>query len=117
MPFWNRPADFVLLAQDGAAGVFSMLMPILTIGLLFYVLMVLPEKRKRTEIGRMQQGLKKNDRVVTIGGIIGVIVNTHSGSEKVTIRVDETNNTRIDVLRSSIARVLSDEKSEIASDA
>ena len=89
-----------------------MLMPIVMIGVLFYVLMVLPEKKKRNEIGRMQEGLKKNDRVVTIGGILGVVVNAPSGSDKVTIRVDETNNTRIDVLRSSISRVLSDEKQE-----
>lgn len=89
-----------------------MMMPILMIGVLFYVLMIMPEKKKRNEIARMQGDLKKNDRIVTIGGILGVVVNAQSGSEKVTIRVDETNNTRLEVLRSSISRVLSDEKQD-----
>lgn len=90
-----------------------MLMPIVMIGILFYVLMVLPEKKKRAAIGRMQEELKKNDRVVTIGGILGVVVNAPADSEKVTIRVDESNNTRIEVLRSSISRVLSEEKPDL----
>ena len=90
-----------------------MVMPILLIGMLFYVLMIVPEKRKRNEIARMQEGLKKNDRVVTIGGVLGVVVNAQSGSEKVTLRVDEANNTRIEVLRSSISRVLSDDKPDV----
>lgn len=91
-----------------------MMMPILLIGMLFYVLMILPEKKKRNEIARMQEGLKKNDRVVTIGGILGVVVNAQSGSDKVTLRVDEANNTRIEVLRGSISRVVSDDKADAA---
>jgi preprotein translocase subunit YajC len=103
-------SGLTLFAQQGGQGILTMLMPILLIGMLFYVLMIVPEKKKRNEIGRMQEGLKKNDRVVTIGGILGVVVNAQSGSEKVTLRVDEANNTRIEVLRSSISRVLSDDK-------
>jgi preprotein translocase subunit YajC len=102
-----------LLAQQGAQGsIWTMMMPILMIGILFYFLMIVPEKRKSNEVAKMQDGLKKNDRVVTIGGIMGVVVNAQSGSEKVTIRVDEANNTRIEVLRSAISRVVSDDKQE-----
>lgn len=110
------PAVPVLLAADQPApgNIWTMLMPIVMIGILFYVLMVVPEKRKRAEIGRLQQGLKKNDRVVTIGGILGIVVNAPAGSDKVTIRVDETNNTRLEVLRSSISRVLGDDKPDAA---
>jgi preprotein translocase subunit YajC len=49
--------------------------------------------------------------VVTVGGIIGVVVNTQKGSPEVTLRIDDNNNTRIHVLRSAISRVLADEKS------
>jgi preprotein translocase subunit YajC len=107
---WFGSSALTLLAQQGGQNILTMLMPILLIGMLFYVLMIVPEKKKRNEIARMQEGLKKNDRVVTIGGILGVVVNAQSGSEKVTLRVDEANNTRIEVLRSSISRVLSDDK-------
>ncbi|TVS17928.1 MAG: preprotein translocase subunit YajC [Planctomycetaceae bacterium] len=110
---WFESGSLILLAQQGGQGsILTMMMPILLIGMLFYVLMILPEKKKRNEIARMQEGLKKNDRVVTIGGILGVVVNVQSGSEKVTVRIDEANNTRIEVLRGSISRVLSDDKSD-----
>ena len=112
-PNWlDSPALILLAQQAGQGSIWTMMMPILMIGVLFYVLMIMPEKKKRNEIARMQGDLKKNDRIVTIGGILGVVVNAQSGSEKVTIRVDETNNTRLEVLRSSISRVLSDEKQD-----
>jgi preprotein translocase subunit YajC len=111
---WFESSGLILLAQQGGQGsILTMVMPILLIGMLFYVLMIVPEKKKRNEIARMQEGLKKNDRVATIGGILGVVVNAQSGSEKVTLRVDEANNTRIEVLRGSISRVLSDDKPDV----
>jgi preprotein translocase subunit YajC len=88
----------------------QMLWPILIIGLLFYLLLVRPEKRRRHEVEQMQDSLKKNDRVVTIGGIIGVVVNAQKGSDRITLRIDESNNTRVDVLKSAVSRVLSEDK-------
>jgi len=82
------------------------------VGMLFYFIMIRPEKRKRAQVAQMQDTLKKNDRIVTIGGILGVVVNTQAGSNEVTIRVDDNSNTRIRILRSSISRVLTDEKSD-----
>jgi len=86
--------------------------PFLVIGLLFYFLMIRPEKRKRADVARMQDELKKNDRIVTIGGIMGVVVNTQKDSNEVTIRVDDNNNTRMRILRSAISRVVTDDKSD-----
>ena len=65
------------------------------IGVLFYVLMIRPERRKRAELSQMLANLKKNDRVVTIGGIFGTVVNVQQGLEEVTIKVDEGSNTKI----------------------
>jgi preprotein translocase subunit YajC len=112
------PSDFylaVLLGGETAnpsGGMLTMLMPLLLIGVLFYFMLIRPEKRKQSEVARMQQNLKKNDRVVTIGGIIGVVVNAAQGSDEVTIRVDENSNTRVRVLRSAVSRILSSEKAE-----
>jgi preprotein translocase subunit YajC len=55
--------------------------------------------------------------VVTIGGIFGVVVNVQKDSEEVTIRVDESRDTKLRVLRSAIARVLRDEDSADKKDA
>ena len=96
----------------GPGNMLGLLWPILLIGVLFYFMLIRPEKRKQADVQRMQQELKKNDRVVTIGGILGVVVNTQQGSEEVTIRVDENSNTRLRVLRSAISRVISADKSE-----
>jgi len=91
---------------------YSLLLPIVAIGFLFFFLIVRPEKKKQAAIAKMQSELKKNDRVVTAGGILGVVVNAQQGSNEVTIRVDENNSTRLRMLRSSISRVVTDEKSD-----
>ena len=82
--------------------------PFIMIAVIFYVLMIRPERRKKAELLEMLQNLKKNDRVVTIGGIIGTVVTTSKDSEEVTIRVDESSNTKLRMQRSAIARVLSE---------
>jgi preprotein translocase subunit YajC len=114
MSTWLDATTWVILAADPAnqPNLMTFLWPFLIIGLLFYFLMIRPEKRKRADIARMQDELKKNDRIVTIGGITGVVVNTQKGSNEVTIRVDDNNNTRIHILRSAISRVITDEKSD-----
>ncbi len=73
---------------------------------LFYVLLILPEKRKRAETTKRLAAIKKNDRVVTIGGIHGVVVQATPESEEVVIRVDESTGTRLRMNRSAIALVV-----------
>lgn len=107
--------SFIILAQDppqGGAlgGAFSLflgpLFPFIVIGVLFYLLLIRPERRKRANMNEMLEALQKNDRVVTIGGVYGVVMNAPKGSEDVTIRVDESSNTKLRVLRSAISRVI-----------
>jgi len=86
-----------------------MLWPFLLIGLLFYLLMIRPERNRRKQFEEMLKTLKKNDKVVTIGGIYGTVVNVDKDSEDVTLRVDEDSNTRLRILRSSVSRILNRE--------
>ena len=78
------------------------------------VIMLLMFFRSSSKQKREQQNalaaLKKNDRVVTTGGIIGVVVAIKENEDEVTLRVDDTSNTRIRVLKSSIVRVTSGEQ-------
>jgi preprotein translocase subunit YajC len=60
----------------------------------------------------MLSGVKKNDRVVTIGGVYGVVTNVNRDADEVTIRVDESTNTKLRVTLSSVARILGDETSD-----
>jgi preprotein translocase subunit YajC len=100
----------VLAQQEGKDGgltssVWFQLWPFLIIGVLFYFMLIAPERRKRKEMDQLLANIKKNDQVVTIGGICGTVVNASPGSTFVTIRVDDGNNTRLKVLRSAISRV------------
>lgn len=116
-------ADFVywiVLAQGegvgdkgGGAGFFETygtFLPFIAIGILFYLMLIRPERRKQSEMKQMLSNLKTNDRVVTAGGIHGTVVNATKDSETVTIRVDENNNTRLRISRSSIVRVVTDKE-------
>lgn len=108
------PADGV--GGEGGVGPASLLplLPWIAIGVLFYMMLLRPERRKRAELDRMLKNLKKNDRVVTIGGIFGTIVQASQDAEDVTLKIDESNNTRIRVLRSSISRVITTDASATA---
>jgi preprotein translocase subunit YajC len=65
------------------------------------------EERKRQD---MLSQLKKGDRVQTIGGILGTVVETREN--EVVVKVDESTNTKMKFTRSAIHRVVEEEKSE-----
>ncbi len=70
----------------------------------FYIFLFRGQGRKKKELAKMIQGLKKNDRVVTIGGIVGTVVTAKE--DEIVVRVDETNNTKMTFVRQSIQRVI-----------
>ena len=78
--------------------------------LLYFLMMTRPKPNNDASTSELLANLKKNDRVVTAGGILGTVVNHRSDAEYVTLRIDDSSNTRMQVLAKSIIRVLSDEK-------
>ena len=108
--------NLALFAQDAPKAVeptnpFVQWMPLVMIGVLFYFLLMRPQKKERNRQQAMLAAVKKNDRVVTAGGIFGVVTNVRTEANEVTIKVDEATNTKLRVTLNSIARVLSDETS------
>ena len=53
-----------------------------------------------------------DDRIVTIGGIHGIVTNVDADAGKVTIRVDETNNVKMDMAIGSVANIVTDDEDE-----
>jgi len=51
--------------------------------------------------------LKNNDRVVTAAGIVGIVVGLKDTEDEVTLKTDDSSNTRIRVLKSSIVQITS----------
>jgi preprotein translocase subunit YajC len=100
----------LVLLADGVNDIFrSLMLPMIIIGVLFYFMLIRPERTRRSQMEKMIENLKKNDRVVTIGGIYGTVVNVQKGADDITIKVDESTNTKLRILRSSVARVLATE--------
>jgi preprotein translocase subunit YajC len=75
---------------------------------MFFVLFRGPQKQKQ-ERKKMVQSLQKNDRVLTIGGIFGTVVDIKG--DEITLKIDESNNTKIKVASSAIGKNLSQDKS------
>ena len=109
-----QAADGAKKASDAAgapppSGLQSMLPALAVIMVLFYFLILRPQKNKDREFRSLVENLKETDRVVTIGGIHGVVTNVQRDQGIVTLRVDESTGAKIRVGTSAIARVITDE--------
>ncbi|HIN94689.1 MAG TPA: preprotein translocase subunit YajC [Planctomycetes bacterium] len=90
-------------------GIGGMLMPMVLIFGLFYMMFILPDRKKRANLKQQLDELSTNDRVVTIGGILGTVARVNKDAEEVTLILDESNNTRMKIVRSAIRQILRDE--------
>ena len=82
------------------------------LGLMFvvmYFLLFRGPRKKQQQHKQMVQTLQKNDRVRTIGGIIGTVVDIKD--DEITLKIDESNNTKIKVASSAIGKNMSKDKS------
>ena len=110
---WTR---LILLAEDGAQAAQAPLEIDWTKTILFFVpliflfwlLLIRPQRREQLRRQAMLTAIKPNDRIMTAGGIYGVVTNVHREAGVVTIKVDETSNTKLRVSLSALARVLAD---------
>ena len=91
-----------LQAPAGGSPMFAIGIQILAFALIFWFLLIRPQRKAAQRHREMLEALQRNDEVVTEGGIIGTVV--HLADDRITIRTGE--NTRIVVARSKIARVL-----------
>lgn len=95
---------------DGAKKSVSPLMqflPLILIFVVIYMFMLRGPKKQQQKHKQMVQALAKNDRVRTIGGILGTVVDIRG--DEVTLKIDETNNTKIKISTSAIGKNLSQE--------
>lgn len=98
--------SYISLLQ-AAASSGSMLMSVLPFGLIiliFYFFIIRPQNKKQKETEKMLSALKKGDKVVTVGGIHGVISSTKE--KTVIVKVDD--NAKIEFSRNAITSVIVD---------
>ena len=84
-------------------------LPLIFMFVIIYMLLFRGPRKKQQQHKQMVQALAKNDKVRTIGGIIGTVVDIKD--DEITLKVDESNNTKIKVLPSAIGRNVTKEKS------
>ena len=91
-------------------GPLAMLFPFAIMFAIFYLIVFRPQAKTQKQHADMLKGLKKNDEVVTSGGLIGTVVNVKP--DAVTLRIAD--NVRVEVERSAISRVLKSKAGEPA---
>lgn len=84
----------------------QLLVPLVVIFLFFQLFIGRHDRKQRARHQEMLKNLKKNDSVVTIGGIIGTVANVSQDGKEVTVKVDD--NTRIRFRRDAIREVVTD---------
>ena len=92
------------LMQEGG-GSSQLLTMILPFGLIigvFYFLIIRPQNKKQKETKQMLSALKKNDKVVTIGGVRGTVVSVKE--DTVVVRVAE--NVKMEFSKSAVSNIV-----------
>lgn len=96
---------FLVLAQAGAPqaqpGGISMLVPFIAIGVIFYFLILRPQQKKQKETQALVNSLKTGDKIVTNGGIHGLISNVKES----TVIVKIADNVKIELDKAAVATV------------
>jgi preprotein translocase subunit YajC len=84
---------------------FGQMLPlILGIGVLFYFMIIRPQKKDQKKVADMRESMKKGDRVRTIGGMYGAITSINTEDNTITVQVDKA--TKIEFDRAAIATVI-----------
>jgi len=99
---------FFPLLQAAPSSTGSLLTTFIPFGLvilIFYFLIIRPQNKKQKTMEKMLAALKKGDKVVTIGGVHGVIQSVKEGGT-VVVKVDE--NVKLEFSRSAIATIVAD---------
>ena len=75
-------------------------MPIILMFVIFYFLLIRPQQKKSKDLQTMIAGIKKGDKVVTTGGILGVVSSIQDDYVVLTVGGSDT---KIEILKSAIA--------------
>ncbi|MDC1023018.1 preprotein translocase subunit YajC [Alphaproteobacteria bacterium] len=100
----------------GGAGGFSIqgLLPFVLIFIIFYFLLIRPQQKRVKQHKLMVENLKRGNKVLTAGGILGVISKATDGSETVSIEISQ--GVVVEVARQMISEVRGVEKIKSTSD-
>ncbi|MFO7998460.1 MAG: preprotein translocase subunit YajC [Bacteroidales bacterium] len=90
---------FLFMPSDGEGGGLGAFLPLILIILVFYLFFIRPQMKKQKDLKKFREALKKGDKIVTIGGIHGKIVEEQERT--FTIEVEGQN--RLKIEKSAVA--------------
>lgn len=85
--------------SQGAGGLFGAMVPLILIFVIFYFLLILPQRKRQKEHQRMIENVKKGDKIVTSGGLYGTITRV----KKNYVEVEIANQVVVKIQRSAIS--------------
>ncbi|MBM4141714.1 MAG: preprotein translocase subunit YajC [Nitrospira sp.] len=85
--------------QGNTGGMIGSLIPLVLIFVIFYFLLIRPQQKRSKEHKKMLENLKKGDKVITSGGVYGVIEAV--GTNTITVKIAE--NVRVKLGKAFIA--------------
>ena len=91
---------------QGGYGAIGQFLPILLIIGVFYLLLIRPQQKRQKELQQTISQLKAGDRVVTTGGIIGIVTTVRDTS----FIIRSADKSMLEVARSAIAGIEGEEK-------
>jgi preprotein translocase subunit YajC len=86
----------------------SMLVMMGVIFAIIYFLMIMPQRKKQKETQNMLNNMKKGDKIVTVGGLLGTVGNVKDS----TVMVKIADNTVVEFRKSAIASIINEDKTE-----
>jgi preprotein translocase subunit YajC len=91
-------------ADGGTGAVIMQLLPLILIFAVFYFLLIRPQQKKMKEHRAMLGQLKRNDKVVTAGGIVATVTKVREDSDEVEVEIAP--GVRVMVVRGTIGSVI-----------
>jgi preprotein translocase subunit YajC len=102
------PLSFLAAAAPGTEpNPIMSFLPLIFIFGIFYFMLIRPQQKRQQEVGKMIEQLKKGDRVVTAGGIIGTVAGIQS--DYVVLKTGDNENVKMEVLKSAISGLRTEE--------
>ena len=101
-------ANFILLAGDPQQSGYINLIFLGLIFVVFYFFIIRPQSKKQKEIKQKVEALKKGDKIVTSGGMVGQVVNVEDDS----LLVEIDNNVKARFMKSAVVDVNPDKQSK-----
>ncbi len=106
-PGENPPANPGDQTKKPGGQLLEMAVPIALMMLVMYFMVFRGPQKKQKKHRQMLDNLKKNDKIRTIGGIIGTVVDVRD--DEVVVKIDESNNTKMRFIRQAVNTVIIDE--------